>query len=414
MSDSFAITAADVEDAARLLEGHAERTPTRYSPRLSELFDAEVWLKLENLQYVASFKQRGAHVRLSKLTAEERARGVIAVSAGNHAQGVAWCAQQIGVPATIVMPRTTPFTKVRQTRRHGAEVVLAEADDLAGAQPQAEALREERGLVFVHPYNDPHIMAGQGTVALEMLADVPEIDTLVVPIGGGGLIAGMAVAARAADPSIEIFGVEAKNFPSAWEALRGKPPTSGGATLAEGIAVKHPGDLTLPVIDKLVRDIVLVDEIAIETAIRTLIDVEKTVAEGAGAAALAAVASEPDMFRGRKLGIVVSGGSIDARLLSSVLLRGLVRRGQLVHIRVDIADQPGVLAKVSNLVGECGGNIVDVGHQRLFHNVPLKMAELDMTIETRGPDHVDEILRAFRAKGYDANLISRIEEAELG
>ena len=413
MTGDFAITGEHVRDAAKQLEGHVERTPTRYSFKLSELLGAEIWLKLENMQYVTSFKQRGAYIKLSELDEVQRQRGVIAVSAGNHAQGVAYNAQKMGVPATIVMPKTTPFTKVRQTQRYGAEVVLVEGNDLAAAAPHAEALQSERGLTFIHPYDDPAIMAGQGTVALEMLEDAPELDMLVVPIGGGGLISGMAIAAKALNPEIEIIGVEAKQYPSAYQALRGIPATSGGVTLAEGIAVKYPGELTLPVIDALVSEILLVDELAMESAIRTFVDVEKTVVEGAGAAVLAAVETNRERFRGRKVGVVASGGSIDALVLSSVLMRGLVRRGQLVHIRVVISDAPGVLAQVASLVGECGGNIVDVGHQRLFHNVPIKMADLDMTIETRGPDHVDEILRTFRKAGFDAVLISRIEEGEL-
>ena len=414
MTTDFAISAADVQAAAAQLDGQVTRTLTRHSPKLSELLGADIWLKLENMQYVNSFKQRGAFIKLSELNEEQRERGVIAVSAGNHAQGVAYNAQKMGIPATIVMPQTTPFTKVRQTRRYGAEVVLVEGNDLAAAGPHAEELQAKHGLTFVHPYDDPAIMAGQGTVALEMLEDAPDIDMLVVPIGGGGLISGMAILAKALKPQIEIIGVEAKQYPSAYQSLRGIPPSSGGVTLAEGIAVKYPGDLTLPVIDGLVRDILLVDELAMESAIRTFVDLEKTVVEGAGAAALAAVDTNRERFRGRKVGVVVSGGSIDARLLSSVLMRGLVRRGQLVHIRVNISDAPGVLAQIASLVGECGGNIVDVGHQRLFHNVPIKMADLDMTIETRGPDHVDEILRAFRKAGFDAALISRIEEGELG
>jgi threonine dehydratase len=411
---SFAISLDHIQAAAKKLEGQVARTPTRHSPKLSELLGAEIWLKLENMQYVTSFKQRGAYVKLSELNDDERKRGVIAVSAGNHAQGVAYNAQKMEVPATIVMPQTTPFTKVRQTRRYGAEVVLVEGNDLAAAAPHAEALQTERGLTFVHPYDDPAIMAGQGTVALEMLEDgPPDLDYLVVPIGGGGLISGMAIAAKALNPQIEIIGVEARQYPSAYQALRGIDATSGGVTLAEGIAVKHPGALTLPVIDALVRDILLVDELAMESAIRTFVDLEKTVVEGAGAAALAAVEANRERFRGQKVGIVVSGGSIDSRLLSSVLLRGLVRRGQLVHIRVHISDAPGVLAQVASLVGDCGGNIVDVAHQRLFHSVPIKMTDLDMTIETRGPEHVDEILRAFRKAGFEAALISRIEEGDL-
>jgi threonine dehydratase len=406
---SAPVSLDDAQAAARLVEGRVVRTPTQVSRALSERCGATVVLKYENQQYTSSFKERGAIVKLDSLTAAERAAGVIAMSAGNHAQGVAYHAAAMDIPATIVMPRGTPFTKVRRTEAHGATVVM-EGADLSEAAAHARALQAERGLTYVHPYDDPAIIAGQGTIALEMLADDPALEVLVVPIGGGGLISGIATAAKAIKPGIEIIGVEAALYPAMSQVLRGEAPTAGGVTIAEGIAVKDPGKITREVVRRLVDDILLVDETAIENAILALIDTEKTVAEGAGAAGLAAVMTMPERFAGKRAGIVLCGGNIDARLLSAILMRGLVREGQLVQIRVELSDSPGLLADVSRLIAKSGGNIVEVYHQRIFHDVPLKMAELDIVIETRDRRHVDVILQALTEAGMPAQLLSHIDE----
>ncbi len=395
----------DVRRAARQIEGRVDHTPCVHSRTLSEICGAEVHLKLENLQYTGSFKDRGALVKLLGLSAEQRRRGVIAVSAGNHAQGVAHHAHALGIPATIVMPQTTPFTKVAHTERHGASVALA-GETLSEAMERARQIEAEGGLTFVHPYDDPLVVAGQGTVALEMLADWPELDALVVPVGGGGLISGMAVAAKDVRPGIEVIGAETALYPSMYEALRGRPPTSGGQTIAEGIAVKTPGDVTRAICAELVDDILLLDEVSIEAAVQMLIEIEKTVAEGAGAAALAAVCANPDRLHGKRVGLVVSGGNIDSRLLASVLMRGLVRDGRMVRLRIEIPDQPGALARVAQTIGEAGGNIVEIYHQRLFHDVPVKRADLDVVIETIDRGHVDAIRDALRAAGFEAQLMA--------
>jgi threonine dehydratase len=312
----------------------------------------------------------------------------------------------------IVMPKGTPFTKITQTRRFGAEVVVHGAD-LSDAQDHADRLRAERGLVFVHPYDDLDIIAGQGTIGLEMLAAAPDLDALVVPVGGGGLLSGIAVAAKALQPGLDLYGVEAALYPAMSQVLRGEEPRAGGVTIAEGIAVKRPGEITRGIIQLLVEDILLVDENVLENAVLLLLEIEKSVAEGAGAAALAALIANKQRFAGKRVGIVVSGGNIDARLLSAILMRGLVRTGRLVRVRVDISDQPGLLGRVANIIGDAGGNIVEVYHQRLFHDVPLKMAELDVVIETRDARHVDEILAALRAAGLPANLLSSVTGEEI-
>jgi threonine dehydratase len=406
------VTLADVRAAAATIAGAVEKTPLAHSRTLSEICGCTVFLKFENLQYTASFKERGALNKLARLSPAQRRAGVIACSAGNHAQGVAYHAQRLGVPAVIVMPEGTPFTKISQTRRFGAEVVVKGAD-LSEAQDHASALQRERGLVFVHPYDDAEIIAGQGTIALEMLEGGENLDALVVPVGGGGLVSGIAVAAKALKPGIAIFGVEAKLYPAMSQVLRGEEPRAGGVTIAEGIAVKRPGEITRRIVDALVEDILLVGEDALEQAVLLMLEIEKSVSEGAGAAGLAAVVANRERFAGRRVGIVISGGNIDARLLSAILMRGLVRSGRLVRIRVDISDQPGLLGRVANLIGGAGGNIVEVYHQRLFHDVPLKMAELDVVIETRDARHVDEILAALRAAGLPANLLSSVTGEEI-
>ncbi|MGH6953057.1 MAG: threonine ammonia-lyase [Alphaproteobacteria bacterium] len=407
----MSVTVEDVRAAARAIEGVVLRTPCVHSRTLSEITGAEIYLKLENLQFTASFKDRGALNKLLSLVPAERAAGVIACSAGNHAQGVAYHAQRLGISATIVMPKATPFTKVLNTRRFEARVIL-HGDDLATAAAHAEAVRQREGLTFIHPYDDPRIIAGQGTVALEMLADHPSLECLVVPVGGGGLIAGIAIAARAIRPEIEIVGVEAELYPSMYQAIRGKAATSGGHTIAEGIAVKHPGALTRPIVERLVPEILLVREQHLEEAVLMLLDIEKTVAEGAGAAAFAALLARPERFRGRRVGVVVSGGNIDLRLLASILMRGLVRQGRLVSLRIEISDQPGALAKVAAIIGECGGNIVEVFHQRLFHDVPVKLADLDVATETRDPAHAREIVDRLVAAGFPARILGTTAAAE--
>ena len=406
------VTFADITSAAATIAGAVERTPMAHSRTLSEICGCTIVLKFENLQYTASFKERGALNKLARLSPAQRKAGVIACSAGNHAQGVAYHAQRLGIPAVIVMPEGTPFTKINQTRRFGAEVVVHGAD-LSEAQDRADALRRERSLLFVHPYDDADIIAGQGTIALEMLDGGSELDALVVPVGGGGLISGIAVAAKALKPDIVLYGVEAALYPAMSQVLRGAEPRAGGVTIAEGIAVKRPGEITREIVKELVEDILLVSEDALEQAVQLMLEIEKSVTEGAGAAGLAAVIANRERFKGKRVGIVISGGNVDARLLSAILLRGLVRSGRLVRLRVDISDQPGLLGRVANLIGAAGGNIVEVYHQRLFHDVPLKMAELDVVIETRDARHIDEILAALRAAGLPANLLSSVTGEEI-
>ena len=398
------VTIDDIRDAAKAIEGAVIRTPCPHSRTLSELTGASIQLKFENLQYTASFKDRGALYKFLGLSEAERAAGVIACSAGNHAQGVAYHAQRLGIPATIVMPLHTPFSKVRHTQAYGARVIL-DGEDLAESTDVAEVVREKEGLTFIHPYDDDRIIAGQGTAALEMLADHPDLDCLVIPIGGGGLISGCAIAAKALNPDIEIVGVEAALYPSMTEALAGAVPTSGGQTIAEGIAVKRPGGRTKPIVEALVSEILVVDEDALERAVLMLLEIEKSVAEGAGAATLAAVLGNPARFAGRKLGLVVSGGNIDTRILASILMRGLVREGRLVRLRVNISDAPGVLARVAGVVGEVGGNIVEVYHQRLFHDVPVKLAELDIVVETRDDGHAREIVTRLESNGFRTRMM---------
>ncbi|MDR3423148.1 MAG: threonine ammonia-lyase [Xanthobacteraceae bacterium] len=393
------VTLADIEAARRILAGQVLRTPLLAAPPLSTLTGAEVFVKYENLQVTNSFKERGAYVKLAALSADERRRGVIAMSAGNHAQAVAYHARRLAIPATIVMPVTTPFVKIKATEASGATVVL-DGETISEAQARAEAIAAERNLVWVHPYDDPRIIAGQGTIALEMLEEAPDLDTLVVPIGGGGLIAGCAIAARAKKPSIEIVGVEAALYPSMWNAVHKGNRPCGGATLAEGIAVKNVGKLTLPVVREFVRDIILVDEPQIERAVNAFLTLQKTMAEGAGAAGLAAMLASPARFRGRRVGLILCGGNIDPRILASIMVRELERADRIVSFRLTIPDRPGILGQIATRLGEFGANILSVDHHRLFLDVPAKGAKLDVTMETRDAAHAEEIFSALAADGY--------------
>ena len=404
------VTLDDVLAARERLAGQIVTTPCLPSRTLSDVTGAEIWLKFENLQYTASFKERGALNRLAQLTSAQAAVGVVAMSAGNHAQGVAYHARRLGIPATIVMPLHTPFVKVENTRRFGARVVLHGAG-VEEAALHAWDLAASDGLTFVHPFDDEAVIAGQGTLALEMLDAAPELDVLVVPIGGGGLIGGMATAAKAMKPDIEVIGVEAALYPSVYRRMRGLPAIAGGPTIAEGIAVKEPGNLTFPIIERLVDDVVLVEEAAIEAAVLQLLEIEKIVAEGAGAAGLAAIASYPERFRGRRVGLVLCGGNIDSRLLSAVILRGLVRTQRLVRLRLGVPDSPGSLVRIATIIAEQGGNIVDVTHQRAFSKLSVKQADVDFTIETRTAQHAEEIATALRAADF---AVVRLDDGSSG
>jgi len=394
MPDLAAVKAAQARIAGQLVA-----TPCLHSRTLSELCGAEIHLKFENLQYTASFKERGALNRLLTLPDAALRAGVCAMSAGNHGQAVAWHAQRLGVPALVVMPLNTPFVKVEHTRHHGAEVLL-HGRTLAESYEHAQRLAAERGMTFVHPYDDAAVIAGQGTVALEMLAAVPALELLVVPVGGGGLIGGMAIAARALQPQIEIVGVQTRAYPSMSAALRGEEADCRGNTIAEGIAVKQAGRLTREIVRRLVSDIRLVDEAALERSVALLLNVEKTVVEGAGAAGFAALLAEPQRYRGRRIGLVLSGGNIDPRLLASVLMRELVREQRIVTLRIPIADQPGTLAEVTRLVGDAGGNILDVFHRRLVMDMPARSAMLELSFEARDPQHASQIVAAVQAAGF--------------
>jgi threonine dehydratase len=394
------VTLDDIKAARAAMSGHVLRTPMLPAPPLSALTGADVYVKYENLHVTNSFKERGACVKLAALDAHERRRGVIAMSAGNHAQAVAYHARRLGIPATIVMPTTTPFVKVKATETLGAEVVLS-GETLLEAQGRAEALAHERKLVWVHPYDDARIIAGQGTIALEMLEEVPDLDVLVVPIGGGGLIAGNAIAAHAIRPAIEIVGVECSLYPSMWNAIHGDKRPCGGATLAEGIAVSQAGKLALPVVRELVREIILVDEPLIERAVNAFLTLQKAMAEGAGAAGLAAMLAKPERFAGRKVGLILCGGNIDPRILASVMVRELERETQIVSFRLTIPDRPGTLGQIATRLGSLGANILAVDHHRLFLDVPAKGAKLDVTMETRDGAHAERIFRALAADGYE-------------
>ena len=395
----------DIRTAAAAIEGEVVRTPLIAAPRLSQTLGCEISLKLENLQFTGSFKDRGALNKLKSLSPAEAERGIIAMSAGNHAQGVAYHAQRLGIPATIVMPEFAPFTKVERTRGFGARVVL-EGDTIDAAAEAARRIQKEEGLAFIHPYDDPRIVAGQGTIGLEMLAERPDLEIIVVPIGGGGIISGIALAAKALNPEVRILGVEADLYPSMYQALKDLPPSAGGTTLADGIAVKTPGGLTKTIIGELVDEILLVDEASVEAAVQLLVEEQKLVAEGAGAAGIAAVMQDPARFAGRRVATVICGGNIDVRLLASVLTRGLIRDGRLVKLRVDIIDQPRVLAKIATCIGQTGGNIIEVHHQRMFSDVPAKQADLDIMVETRNAAHVAQIVDLLEGQGFPTRILA--------
>ena len=391
----------DVQAAAQRLQGQVLDTPCVESRTLSQIAGCQIHLKFENLQYTASFKERGACNKLSQLTPAERARGVVAMSAGNHAQGVAYHAQRLGLRATIVMPRFTPGVKVERTRGFGAEVVL-HGDTLDEARAHARALAETQGLVFVHPYDDEAIMAGQGTVALEMLRAQPDLDVLVIAVGGGGLIGGMATVAKALKPGIEVIGVQVERFAAMFDAIKGTHHPQGASTIAEGIAVGTPGQLTQAVVRERVDDLMLVDEGDIEQAIVMLLEIEKTLVEGAGAAGLAAVLKHPERFAGRKVGLVLCGGNIDPMLLASIIERGMVRAGRLARILVNARDVPGNLARITALVAEAGANIDEVHHQRAFTLLAAQNVEIELVLQTRGREHVQQVIECLRSAGFAA------------
>ncbi|MGY3452779.1 threonine ammonia-lyase [Bradyrhizobium sp. USDA 4353] len=399
--NALPVTVNDVRAAADTIGGAVLATACNQSRTLGEICGCNIWLKFENLQFTSSFKERGALNRLNALSAEQRERGVIAMSAGNHAQGVAYNARRLGIPATIVMPVGTPMVKIENTRRHGAEVVISGAT-LEESGAFAREHGAAHGMTMIHPYDDPLIIAGQGTVALEMLAVVPELDTLVVPIGGGGLISGIAVAARAIKPGLRIIGVQAELYPSMFNAINHSSLSMRGDTLAEGIAVKSPGRITTEIIRHLVDDILLVTEPQIERALATLISIEKTVVEGAGAVGLAAVLAHPAPFAGRNVGLVLCGGNIDTRLIASVLTRELAREGRLTQLSIDIVDRPGQLAAVSTLLANAGANIIEVSHQRTFSDLPAKATLLELVIETRDQAHLNDVMAKLVAADFKA------------
>ncbi len=398
------LTIGDIRAAAQRLQGHVLQTPCMPSRTLSELAGCEVVLKFENLQFTASFKERGALNRIAQLDAAERARGVLAVSAGNHAQGVAYHAQRLGIPATIVMPRFASSVKVARTRGFAAEVLL-EGDTFDDARAFGVKLAEERGLALIHPYDDLAVAAGQGTIGLEMLAQQPQIDTLVVPVGGGGLIGGVATAARALRPDIQVFGVQTERFPAVWNVVRGQEREVAAATIADGIGVKAPGVLTLPLIRQHVNDVLLVGEDDIEHAIVLLLEIEKTVTEGAGAVGLAALLKHRERFAGRNVGLILSGGNINPLVLAEIIERGMVKSGRLARLRLDVRDVPGALADVATRLGRLGANIDEVQHQRAFSSVSVERVQIEVVVHTRGLEHIEEILKAMREAGYSAERI---------
>jgi len=395
------VTLKDIEAAAKVIEGQVVRTPCLHSRTLSEVTGAEIYLKFENHQFTASFKERGALNKLTSLDAAQRAKGVIACSAGNHAQGVAYHAHRLGIPAVIVMPRHTPWVKVEHTQRHGAEVIL-EGENFDGAKARALELAVQRGLTMVHPYDDERIVAGQGTCGLEMLQDHPELDAIVVAIGGGGLISGISIAAKALKPSIEVVGVEMVRFPAMYHAMKGTQPTFAASTIAEGIAVKEPGKLTREIVSRNVSEIFLVDEGDIEESIVLLLEIEKTVVEGAGAAPLAAVLRNAERFRGRKVGLVLGGGNIDPLVLAEIIERGMVRAGRLARVLVEVRDLPGSLARVTACIAEQNANIEQVHHQRAFTSLAVQNAEVDLVLKTRSHEHVERIVEALQRAGFKA------------
>ena len=396
----------DIRRAAAAIKGHVVRTPFVSAPRLAkQLGLASLRLKLENQQFTGSFKDRGAYYKLRSLSPEDAKRGVIAMSAGNHAQGVAYHAERLGIPATIVMPEGTPFTKIERTASFGPRVIL-KGDSIDAAAVYARELAAAENLVFVHPYDDPHIVAGQGTIGLEIMEDDPELDFLVIPIGGGGLIGGISTAVKAIDPKIDIYGVESDLYPSMHHAINEIPPANGGQTLADGIAVKSPGALTRAIVEANVREVLLVDEMTVERAVGTLIETQRIVAEGAGAAGLAAIMRHPAAFKGCRVGIVIGGGNIDSRLLSQILMRTLVLDGRMATLRIEIVDQPGVMSTLTRVIGQAGGNIMDITHHRLFVDLPVKRAEIDVLLETRNAKHVAEIIDLLDESGFSTRRLS--------
>jgi threonine dehydratase len=399
----MSITVQDIRAAAEALRDSIVRTPCLHSRTLSAITGAQVYLKFENHQFTASFKERGALNKLLSLPPEQRARGVVAASAGNHAQGVAYHARRLGIPAVIVMPRYTPGVKVVHTRGHGAEVIL-HGEVFDDAKAHACELAQQRGLTVVHPYDDEKVIAGQGTIALEMLESWPDLDVLIVPIGGGGMISGMAIAARSLRPQIEIIGAEAVRFPSMYCAVKNVQREFGTTTIADGIAVKKPGALTLPIVRELVSDILLVDEGDIEQAVVLLLEVEKTVVEGAGAVGLATLLASRTRFEGRKVGLVLCGGNIDPLMLADIIERGMVRTGRLTRLTVELRDLPGALARVTAILAEQNANIEEIFHQRAFTNLPVQTAEVDFVLETRDREHVQQVIHALGAGGFPAQL----------
>jgi threonine dehydratase len=398
------VSLADIRAAAARIEGAVVRTPTLLSRTLSELTGATLWVKFENLQFTAAYKERGALNKLLQMDEATRARGVIAASAGNHAQAVAYHGARLGVPVTIVMPKPTPSIKVMQTEGHGASIVL-HGELFDDAYAHARQLEKERGLTFVHPFDDPQVIAGQGTVALEMLADAPEIDTLVVPIGGGGLISGVGIAAKALRPGIEVIGAQAELYPSMYCRFTGQVLPSSGDTIAEGIAVKAPGSVTGGIIDEIVDEILLVHERDMERAVSLLLQIEKTVAEGAGAAGLAALLAHPERCKGRKVGLIISGGNIDPRLLATVLLRDLARSGRMARLRIQLHDRPGALSSVVKMFDTYGVNIIEVYHQRVFTALPAKDAFIDIECEARDAEHLGGLVKALEEEGFNIHPV---------
>ena len=397
------INQQDIAAAALRLQSQVLNTPCVESKTLSEITGARVYLKFENLQFTASFKERGACNKLLSLSAQDRASGVIAMSAGNHAQGVAYHAQQLGIKAIIVMPKLTAVVKVERTKGFGAQVVLF-GDTLEESRAHALMLAKQGGLVFVHPYDDPTVIAGQGTIGLEMLDAVPALDCLVIAVGGGGLIAGIAIAAKAIKPSIQIIGVQTDRFPAMVNVVKGQNHPIGASTIADGIAVANPGQVTRKIVSDLVEDVVLVDEGDIEHAILMLLEIEKTVVEGAGAVGLAALIKYPERFKGKTVGLVLCGGNIDPLLLASIIERGMVRAGRLARLRIYARDIPGILATITHVIAECGANIDEVHHQRAFTSLAAQSVEIEVVIQARGNEHVQSVIEALDKAGLEARL----------
>lgn len=412
-AEDIAVTISDIRAAREVLQDNVLRTPMIAAPKLSHRCGADIFIKYENLQATGSFKDRGALVKMMSLSNEQRARGVITMSAGNHAQAVAYHARRLGIPATIIMPEGTPFVKVGNTEALGARVILT-GETLSDARGETERIAEQEGLTMVHPYDDPLIISGQGTVGLEILEDHPDLDCVVVPIGGGGLISGTAIALKAARPDIEVIGVEVESYPSMYCAIHGQAPKFGGATLAEGIAVKAPGEYTKPIVNAHVSEIMLVPEDAIERAICAYATDQKTMAEGAGAAGLAALMMEPDRFAGRKVGLVLCGGNVDPRILASVMVRGLERDGKIMSVRIIIPDQPGVLAQITNCFGAHKANILEVTHRRMFLNIPVKGAILDIVAEVKDRAHGERLLEQVEELGYEVVQLGDPAGREFG